>query len=189
MAKMVEIKFDQAKLNAVRRQLAGFPRALPKVMSRAINRTATSARTKITSAIRDEVKIKLSAVRKSVRLRTASYGRWQADLAISPFRTPLIHFDAQRRKTGISYVINPKAGRKMIKSAFIQTMASGHRGVFRRRGKSRLPIVELFGPSVGAVFEETPAIAARIMAESGQDLTKNINDQVRMILDRARGAA
>lgn len=42
---------------------------------------------------------------------------------------------------------------KTIPNAFIYTMRSKHRGVFSRRGKSRLPIIEEKGPAWRTVFE------------------------------------
>jgi hypothetical protein len=45
-------------------------------------------------------------------------------------------------------------------------MASGHRGVFRRVGKGRLPIIELFGPSVGHVFARHRPAVVELMTEA-----------------------
>lgn len=44
------------------------------------------------------------------------------------------------------------ASSKLIPSSFIARMKSGHISVFKRQEKSRLPISELFGPSVAKVF-------------------------------------
>jgi copper oxidase (laccase) domain-containing protein len=63
-------------------------------------------------------------------------------------------------------------GRSRVSNAFIATMHSGYRGVFARvpgagrRGpkpdRSQLPIVELYGPSIGHVFKKyRPAGLAR----------------------------
>jgi hypothetical protein len=60
------------------------------------------------------------------------------------------------------------SGRGRVETGFIATMPSGHRGVFKRPGalgrrvqgpraqgsRGRLPIVELFGPSLPKVLEK-----------------------------------
>lgn len=66
------------------------------------------------------------------------------------------------RRGGVMVEIN-KGSRKFIPGAFIATMKSGHKGVFRReRRKTRLPINELFTTTVADAFKDaTPFIAAR----------------------------
>jgi hypothetical protein len=62
----------------------------------------------------------------------------------------------------VSYRLRGSRGR--IPSAFIATMASGHTGVFARKTKKRLPIQELFGPSLGRVFAKyRPQGVARVL--------------------------
>lgn len=63
---------------------------------------------------------------------------------------------------GVTVEIN-KGSRKFIPGAFIATMKSGHRGVFRREHrKTRLPINELFTTTVADAFRDAiPFIAAR----------------------------
>lgn len=56
----------------------------------------------------------------------------------------LTKFPHIRTPSGVSVRLGGKTRR--LKSAFIATMKSGHEGVFRRRGKGRLPIRELWAP-------------------------------------------
>ena len=54
--------------------------------------------------------------------------------------------------------INHKGNRKTINSAFITEVGKGyHRGVFKRETKKRLPIKELYGPSVMQVMSSGKA--------------------------------
>ncbi|GAH76076.1 unnamed protein product, partial [marine sediment metagenome] len=63
---------------------------------------------------------------------------------------------------------------------------SGHKGVFRRYRPTtkRLPIVELYGPSVGAVFEKAGRLAKEVQKEAYKKLEKNIDDQVKLALSK-----
>ncbi len=186
---LVEIKYDEAKLARVRKMLRDIPQGMPRVMSKAINRTATSARAEISRRISGRVKINISAVKKGIALHRASYSRWQAVLDLVTRRIPLIKFGAKQLKTGVSYQISKLEGRKRVTEPpypFIQTMPSGHRGVFRRHRPTtkRLPIIQLLGPSIGAVFEGAGKIAADVQQETSKKLEKNIDDQVKFILAR-----
>nr|WP_080423625.1 phage tail protein [Burkholderia ubonensis] len=71
----------------------------------------------------------------------------------------LINYSARQGKGGVSAQV--KAGRTILRHAFIATMQNGHKGVFERTGKTHkkvmrngkvvrtgLPIKELFGPSI-----------------------------------------
>lgn len=69
-----------------------------------------------------------------------------------------------------------------MESAFIATMPSGHKGVFRRKGPSRLSIIELRGPSVGGIFRGAAGIARRVTKQAYQKLERNIDDQVKLAL-------
>ena len=55
----------------------------------------------------------------------------------------------------------------MIKNAFITTTKNGHTGVFRRVGKRRLPIQQLWGPTIGGTFatKEVQGVIAKTMQE------------------------
>jgi len=190
----VEIKFDKKKLARVQALLKGIPGALPRVMSRAINKTTLAARTRIVRAIAAEIKVKQKTIRQRISLDRATYTRWQAKLHITGRRIPLIYFGARQMAGGdIRYQINPTGGPTTISydkesnPVFIGTLKSGHRGVFRRLGK-RLPITELFGPSIPAVYEKAPGLAARMLKEAYRDLDKNIDYQLELVFARRRAA-
>jgi len=182
---MFEIRYDDSQLKQLERTLRGIPRALPKVMSRGLNRTATEARTKIVRTLSTQSGLKQKDVRSATILQRASYSHWRSAIQISRKRIPVMSFGARQTKKGVTY----KKGRSrvLIRSAFIATMASGHTGVFKRLATARLPIVELKGPSLGQVFVGAQDEANRIYRESLARLEKNIHDQVKLILSRRAG--
>jgi len=208
---LIEVKYDKRQLKAVERQVRGIPGAMKRIMPRAINRTATTARARIARKLAGQIKVKISTAKKDVSIVKARRDCWKATLKITTGRIPLILFGARQTKKGVSYRIDKTGSRKSIKSAFIQTMPitgatqqHEHRGVFVRKDKAkysegldikgrlrkgRLPIRELFGPSIGIVFEQASGIAAETIAETGAELQKNIDSQVSYVLSRARRVA
>lgn len=179
---MLEMRYDKAKLKQLERELRGIPRALPKVMSRGLNRTAQQARTDLSRSISKRIGFRVKDVRQRLTLTKATYSNWRSQVRVSGKRFGLIKFGARQTKAGVTY----KRGRErvLIRHAFIAVMPTGHRGVFRRKGARRLPIAELRGPSLAQVFTGAQDEANRIYQESLARLEKNIHDQVNLILKR-----
>jgi hypothetical protein len=197
-----EIRFDEAKIKQVERQLRGIPRALPKVMTRGLNRTATEARTKTSRLIAAESGMRVGDVRKNITLIKANYAHWRSAVRISRKRVSLRYLNPRQTSRGLSV----KAGRKRItlrrafsalKGWFIrQPEGGGYAGVIGARTAwyweegalvGRLPISRIRGPVLSQIFEGAQAEANRIHRESMARLEKNIHDQVRLILQRRAG--
>lgn len=206
MAGALEIKFDEKRLAEVQRLLRDIPKAMPKVMSRGINRTTTSTRAEITKKIAAEVTLKQKTIKKSIRVEKATYTRWQAmiDLGLSAKgiaagrglgrkegRIPLISFKASQRKKGtrkLTYQVSKTGGKQTFTEKplpFITTMST-FKGVFARVGKERFPVEHFYGPAIGGVFEGAAGIAAEVQASSGQKLEKNIDAEIAFILSRRK---
>ena len=181
----VEIEFDEAKLRRVQRTLRGIPSAMPRVMSRAVNRTTKSAKTETGRRISQAVNIKQSAVKKRILMTKATFSRWVGTLGISEKRFSLIHFSARQTKKGVTYKIEKITGRKRIPAAFIRSPKKVE-VVFRRETPQtkRMPIVALKGPSLGVVFERARGIARGITKTAYKNLEKNIDDQIKLALSK-----
>jgi hypothetical protein len=145
----------------------------PKAMRafvRAANRGINAGRTSITRDIAGDTGLKSADVTKALMLKEASYGSPVASLGASLKRLPLIQFNARgpepSRGKGKGVTARLPGGRGRYPNAFIATMGSGHRGVFQRSGNGRLPVHELFGPSLGHVFSkyEESAVARTLQA-------------------------
>lgn len=197
---MLEIRYDDDKIKKLERELRNFPKTLPKVMSRGINRTAKSARTEMSrsmtgiSGLGKEGKSARSVL-KRLKLSGATYSNWRAFITISKRRLGVVDLKAKPTKKGVTYK-KVGAGRKSIRHAFIARMPSGHRGVFLRaihakkqyipmKSKKKEAIYELRGPSLAQLWTAgMDAEVNRIQAKSAQRLSKNIHDQVNLILKR-----
>jgi len=192
---MFEVRIHDKEIKQLEKALAAFPRALPKVMSRAINKTAEQARSKITRTLRDETGVKLKEVRKRVLIRRATYSNWFALIKLPIRGIYAYSLGAKQTKKGVSWATG-RGGRVLDRHAFIATMPSSHVGVFRRRAATgsegppfvgRLPIYELdawSGTDVWELTQEALAVASR---ETEERMAKNIAYQVELILKRRAG--
>ncbi len=144
-------------------ELEAFPRRAQKIIVRALNRGIDSARTAMVREIATDTGLKSKDVRDALSLQHANFETPEARLGARLKRLPLIAFGARGpepsrgKGRGVSYRLGT-GGRGRVENAFIATMRSGHRGVFKRTGKKRLPIQELFGPSLGHVFGKYRAV-------------------------------
>lgn len=173
---------------------------LPFAVSRALNRAATSERVAMAREVSRNLGLKVGTVRERIGLQEARPQRPSARLTASPKRIPLIEFSASgpEPSRGRGRVSARVGGvRKRYPGAFITRMRSGHRGVFRRAGKSRsraglrrsspaLPIVELFGPSIARVFERLRSLGTARRIES---LKKNLKSELKFELKHRRKPA
>ena len=83
-------------------------------------------------------------------------------LAAFPFR----QFGRKKgRHGGVAVALNTTGPKTTILGAFVARMPTadpmkrGHLGIFRRRGRGRLPIDEAFGPTIAALFKNAGMIS------------------------------
>lgn len=91
-----------------------------------------------------------------------------------------------RRPSRVSYKIRRGGGRQSIRDAFVMRFKSGYQGVFRRVGKGRAGVIELFGPSVAHVALNRPRVRALLNRGAGDLYEKNLESSVAFLLTRGR---
>lgn len=130
----------------------------PRVVVAALNRVATSTRTAAVRAISADLGAKQVMIRDALVVNRANRSNMEAQLVAKGQRIPISELGARETQRGVTY----RAGgrRALIPGAFIARLFSGAAGVAKRRGNRRLPIAELFGPSIPLVFVHPKAQAA-----------------------------
>ena len=93
---------------------------------------------------------------------------------------------------GVRYKILKSGAAKTIPSAFLGQGRinrgkrtgehSGHTGVFRRRGRARLPIMQLFGPSIPHVAEQSPTLKRALDVDMTKSLSARIDHEIGRLL-------
>ncbi len=158
----------------VLKALKAYPKKAERASVRALNKAAKSGKSLLTRKIAKDMGLKVGDIRDKIFMRKASATNFFVLLRASLKRIPLVKFGAKATKRGVSY----RAGSKRTKlaGAFIATMPSGHRGVFKRRlATGRLPITELRGPSIGHVFlKYSDEALARAQEQFPKDLAHEL---------------
>lgn len=158
----------------------------PLAMARALNRTIDGARTQAVREIRSRYKVRADVVRKAFATQKATRETLRAVLQASGRPLPLIGFGARQVRAGVSVAI--KDGRKVVKHAFVQTIArTGYVGVFQRKpGVARLPIKQLYSISVPGVFM-IDDVQAAMNATSTERFEAELTHQLDFLLSKGRG--
>ena len=177
----------------IKRAVEGLRKKFPFAIKRALKRAGTSARAEMTKLIGADTGLPAKRIKDAVRIDEV--GDSSIAIVVTGRRIPLIDFRARGpepsrgKGRGVAYKL--PGGRGRDPHAFIATMPSGHRGVFKRaansmarktaKGWSAGPIVESFGPSLVRVFEKfLPEGAIR----GQQALLKNLRSEIDFALSK-----
>lgn len=146
----IDIRDSLAYLDNVKSEIGD------KALVRALNQTAAQAKVQASREIRASgYKVKAATVKASIAIVRANSTTLRAIVAAKGKRIGLVEYSPRQTKAGVTVAV--KAGRKLVRHAFLTTLSGGHRGVFARvligsKRASRLPIEELFGPSIPQAF-------------------------------------
>ena len=157
-----KLKGDIIEALSGKRTKAAVKRAMKKAGATALR----DMRAEASKRVRARKRIKGKYVREAISLRRPRGGdiesyEWAVD--VGGAAVPLVAYPHRQTKRGVSVEVN-RGKRTLVAGSFVATMKSGHEGVFRRRGKARLPIEELRGSRpVDALLHrgESEAVAER----------------------------
>jgi hypothetical protein len=127
----VDIDFSQVT------RLQSLSNSFPRAASRALNDTLKAEKTYIIEAISEVYNVnKTIAKPRFLKVINSNASNLAGALYASARPLPLITFIVGNGKDsqGVKYMVKKNKGTEVLRGAFIATMASGHRGVFIRKG-------------------------------------------------------
>lgn len=161
---IITTKFDRSGLAALD------PGPMKRAVARALRKAGSTAlrdmRSEAVKRIRQRKRIAPKYISRALTLRRPKGSdieamRWA--LLVSGEPVPLVAYPHRQVARGVSVEVN-RGKRTLLDGAFVARMKSGKVGVFKRRGKERLPIDELRGSRpVDALLHagEAEAVAER----------------------------
>ena len=108
---------------------------------RALNKTALWLKSQSVKEISAQKKLQQKIIRERLKLIKASKSSLKALVVASLYGIKASLLGSMRQTA-----IGAKAGKSQFTGAFVATMPTGHRGIFKRKTKSRLPIREVVLP-------------------------------------------
>ena len=176
MANGITLKWDDSRLGAL--QGTSAERAMFRALRKAGSGAIKAAKAESNRQIRANKKFKVSRVNKALSLQAPRGATSIEQLAwvmrVKVLPVPLVEFPNRQGRKGVTATVN--AGKPvLLKSAFRATMRSGHVGIFRRLGKARLGIKELYSTRVRDVFDDAgmlPAVWERAQTVFARDYAR-----------------
>lgn len=176
----VEIVADATDFLYLSRAIANLPGEIKgKAAARAMRRVMEMTRTRVVRRSAERVDVPQRMVRERTTA-AINFGGNSADVIMRSNWISLYKLGATQTRSGVRV-----RGRGSYRSAFIANMKSGHAGVFKRQGKARLPIRELFGPNPAHDITNNPDVFMEVLAEvMEQYLTPRYLHEVERLLPR-----
>ena len=164
MSVSISVQWDKSGIAALQTGplKAALKRALNKAGATALRDMRSEASKRIKARKRSASKYITRALTMA-RPKGGDIASLEWALKVSGQPVPLIASPHSQTRAGVSVEVN-RGKRTLVQGAFLAMMRSGHVGIFRRRGKARLPIHELLGSRpVDALLHEgeADAVAAR----------------------------
>lgn len=117
-----------------------------QALPRAMNKTATTVRSRGVKKIATEMGTVQRTVRKVTRIDRASVARPYSAIIWTGRPLTLIEFNARQTRRGVT--AKAWGQRKLYRGGFIARMPTGKVQTVARKGRARLPLKTLYGPSV-----------------------------------------
>lgn len=125
-------------------------KSVSAAITRALNTTGKQANKKASIEIRNVYNLKASDLKKATKVTHAQLKSHAFIIDISNKPVELHRFSAREKNAGkykgVSVLVKKYKGRKLVDGGFMTKKLTG---VFKRVGKTRLPIRRLYGPSPG----------------------------------------
>lgn len=180
--------------SGVRRALSGLRESVSdRAILRALNRAVDAGKTEAVKLTREELSLKAADVRKAIKVRKSGASLSRAEIVIEPKPVPIIDYGARPTRRGVSVKIKRGGARKIVRHAFFATMASGHKGVFKRvpgtigPRSRREKIKEVFSTSVGQLFKRRSAVE-RVVQRVSTEFLRRAQHEIRQALRRGRAS-
>lgn len=177
---MIGVSVNQASLNGLKLAIKNTKTTLKRELKIAVNATAKKAKSIINKQIRTELAVTAKVIDPTIKIKAdATEVQLSAKVTVrKTSRIPLRDFGARQTRAGVSFKVSKTQGRKTVAGAFQGprpgVMKASWRGrVFKRLGKTRLPIAQLMGPSPWGVMT-----AGNQLGPSEQQLEAELHKQV-----------
>lgn len=133
------------------------------VMARSLNHEGDKGRTQVKRVLVKQTGIKYGQINKAIRTIPATAATLTYRIVASGDETNISLFGASQGKRGVSAA--PWGQRRVFKSTFIVGKFSGK--VFKRTGKKRFPIKQVYGPNIARELVKGETAAAFKAGASG----------------------
>lgn len=173
-------------IDRVTKLLAGIPGGAKKAMSSALKRASTSGEAFAAKAIRGEYYVSASDFKeytKSTRhINTTAHGT-EISIKYHGTHIPLVRFDTHFDKNGtVTTRVKRSSARITLDNAFSAKLGSVV-GIYERKGESRFPIRQFYGPATPQMMDENDDVSEAIANHIRDTFDKRIEHEMLRVLN------
>jgi len=184
---VAHMKVNVAGMAAIKRRVEKIRKDTRPAIASAINDTLKQVRTQASRIIRGKLAMKKVDVDKRLRIRKARPTQLSGIVWVSNREISLSRFKQKQGAIGAEVKINKAGSMTVFPSAFGPKRPKLYGGIYRRQGKSRLPLEKVPGITMAGNALANGAIDETKQLIPGL-LKKNIKRRLRLIELRASGA-
>lgn len=190
---------ESVEFDKISKRLASIPKDAPKILATALNQTARDAQKLLLKEAKDKYTIKPKYFNKGsqgLQIRKATTRTLSAMLDSKGAPINIYNFKIRATETSTRASVKKGGGMKNLlignRWAFVQTMKSGHTGVFQRErerdnpgdskiGRHGLGIHEKFSLSVPQMIGNEEEVYGKLEPEIGEILQKHVEEQIQKL--------
>lgn len=181
---IMHYEVDEAQLNAVYEILGNTKNGAPKAISRALNKTATSARKHLSDGIKQMYTAKVSGVKSAMKIHRATTSKLTASVEAtgSPLNISLFHTGKNTRRKAAKVEILRGNGLRPI--GYNGNKAYKRGEIFARTSNARGPNIKFKGPSVPKMILNDSSGGAfdKVNPMIDSDLSRYMDAQIALLV-------
>lgn len=184
---MITVEVDKSDMRRVQEALGKISKDAPKVICRAINKTATKSKTSLAEKARSVYTVKSGKFKNNMNIKRATYSRLEAEVKAHGKPLSITAFKTTAPKSGAKANIVKGNGLKVLNLGGIKAFKGKGKlngQIYQRRGKSRFPIKKLSSNSV-PIMIGNEKVYGQIEPDIKSELQKNIDAQIKYLLSTA----
>lgn len=181
---MIRVEVDRKDLRYVQKKLGHLRKETPKVVCRAVNKTASQSKTMLATKVREEYTVKSGKFKRNMNIKKATYSLPEAEIRAhgSPMGITSFKTSAPKKAGGKAAIIKGNGLKQLIKGQIKAFKGPGGQ-MYQRKGPKRLPIKKLFSNSAPKMIEND-RVYGQLKPEIESILQKNIEAQIKFVTSR-----
>lgn len=182
---MISIEVQEASLNRVQKKLGDMKRKAPMAISRALNKTATSARVRLAQTAQKAYTVKTGGFRKNMEIEKAASGKLEAAIKSQGKPLKLSSYKYSAPKSGAkANVVKGNGLKALIKGNIKAFKGSGKLNgqLYQRKEEGRYPLKVLSSNSIPKMIGNEKRVYGIVKPYIRTDLKKYIDAQIRILV-------
>lgn len=182
---MIEYQVDEQMLEEVQAKLGAMKAKAPTVISRALNKTATTARVDLASKAQATYTVKSGGFKKDMTIKKASAGRLEAVIHSEgrPLDIDRFHITAPKKTGAKANIIKGGGLKQLIKGNIKAFKGTGKLNgkIYQRRSTARLPIKKLSSNSIPKMIGNEEKVYGVVKPSIDRNLQHYVEQQIELL--------